>query len=52
MDPRAYFIIGGDGPKMLKLKEVIEVNRLHDRVELLGEVGIRVIMALIWEGFE
>ena len=32
------FIIGGDGSKMLDLLEMVESERLQDRVELLGAV--------------
>eukprot|EP00949_MAST-11_sp_MAST-11-sp1_P004836 g4836.t1 len=32
------FIIGGDGPKKLKLLEMREKHQLHDRVEMLGLV--------------
>ena len=36
--PNAYFIIGGDGPKMQLLKNLVAKHRLHSRVELLGAV--------------
>ena len=36
--PKAYFIIGGDGPKMPLLKNLVSKYRLHSRVELLGAV--------------
>jgi phosphatidylinositol glycan class A protein len=32
------FIIGGDGPKMLDLQEMVELERLHDRVTFLGSI--------------
>eukprot|EP00557_Chaetoceros_sp_GSL56_P004662 CAMPEP_0176504786 /NCGR_PEP_ID=MMETSP0200_2-20121128/16131_1 /TAXON_ID=947934 /ORGANISM="Chaetoceros sp., Strain GSL56" /LENGTH=465 /DNA_ID=CAMNT_0017904265 /DNA_START=114 /DNA_END=1511 /DNA_ORIENTATION=- len=32
------FIIGGDGPKKLDLEEMVERERLQDRVEFLGSV--------------
>lgn len=32
------FIVGGDGSKMLALQEMVERERLQDRVELLGSV--------------
>jgi phosphatidylinositol glycan class A protein len=32
------FIIGGDGSKMLNVQEMVERERLQDRVELLGSV--------------
>lgn len=36
--PNVYFIIGGDGPKILQLEEMRERYQLHDRIELLGAV--------------
>jgi phosphatidylinositol glycan class A protein len=36
--PNVRFLIGGDGPKKLRLEEMRERHQLHDRVELLGEV--------------
>jgi phosphatidylinositol N-acetylglucosaminyltransferase subunit A len=32
------FVIGGDGNKMLQVREMVERSRLHDRVTLLGAV--------------
>lgn len=36
--PRVRFLIGGDGPKRIKLEEMREQHQLQDRVEVLGEV--------------
>jgi phosphatidylinositol glycan class A protein len=36
--PRTHWIIGGDGPKLLDLLQMVERSKLHDRVELLGRV--------------
>lgn len=36
--PNVHWLIGGDGPKKLDLEQLIERNKLHDRVELLGRV--------------
>lgn len=36
--PDVHWLIGGDGPKKLDLEQLIERNKLHDRVELLGRV--------------
>lgn len=36
--PQVHWLIGGDGPKRLELEQLIERNKLHDRVELLGKV--------------
>jgi phosphatidylinositol glycan class A protein len=36
--PDVHWLIGGDGPKRLDLEQLVERNKLHDRVELLGRV--------------
>ncbi|KAL4193998.1 hypothetical protein AMTRI_Chr05g57010 [Amborella trichopoda] len=36
--PNVRFIIGGDGPKRVRLEEMREKNSLQDRVEMLGAV--------------
>ncbi|GAX09600.1 phosphatidylinositol glycan, class A [Fistulifera solaris] len=33
-----HFLVGGDGPKLLDLQEMVERDRLQDRVEFLGSV--------------
>jgi len=38
MHPHVDFIIGGDGPKKLILDQMVERERLQDRVEFLGSV--------------
>ena len=36
--PDVHWLIGGDGPKRLDLEQLVERNKLHDRVELLGRI--------------
>lgn len=36
--PNVDFIIGGDGNKLLQLQEMVEQERIQDRVEFLGSV--------------
>lgn len=36
--PNVRFIVGGDGPKRVRLEEMREKNSLQDRVEMLGAV--------------
>lgn len=36
--PHVHWLVGGDGPKFLDLEQMIERNKLHERVELLGRV--------------
>ena len=36
--PNVHWLIGGDGPKRLELDQLVERNKLHDRIELLGRV--------------
>jgi phosphatidylinositol glycan class A protein len=36
--PHTHWVIGGDGPKLLDLLQMVERSKLHDRVELLGRV--------------
>ncbi len=33
-----HFLVGGDGPKLLDLQEMVERERLQERVEFLGSV--------------
>ena len=45
--PQVRWIVGGDGPKRLLLEEMIEREKLHDHVELLGSVphdGVRDVL--------
>ena len=37
--PNVYFIIGGDGPKMPLLREMIDKYNLTDKVEILGSLN-------------
>ncbi|CCD27309.1 phosphatidylinositol N-acetylglucosaminyltransferase SPT14 NDAI_0K01180 [Naumovozyma dairenensis CBS 421] len=37
-DDRVNFIIAGDGPKFIDFQQMIEANRLEERVQLLGAV--------------
>ncbi|BBN14899.1 phosphatidylinositol N-acetylglucosaminyltransferase subunit A [Marchantia polymorpha subsp. ruderalis] len=37
--PQVHFIIGGDGPKRVRLEEMREKYHLQDRVEMLGAVA-------------
>lgn len=48
--PKAHFIIGGDGPQLLSLKEMIEQNELQDRVELLGNLNHTQVPATLVKG--
>ncbi|BBH05313.1 UDP-Glycosyltransferase superfamily protein [Prunus dulcis] len=36
--PNVRFIVGGDGPKRVRLEEMREIHSLQDRVEMLGAV--------------
>ncbi|XP_048233672.1 phosphatidylinositol N-acetylglucosaminyltransferase subunit A isoform X1 [Ricinus communis] len=36
--PNVHFIVGGDGPKRVRLEEMREKHSLQDRVEMLGAV--------------
>jgi phosphatidylinositol N-acetylglucosaminyltransferase subunit A len=36
--PHVHWLVGGDGPKFLDLEQMVERNKLHERVELLGRV--------------
>lgn len=38
---KVRFVIGGDGPKRVKLEEMREKHSLQDRVEMLGAVPDR-----------
>ncbi|OIW03915.1 hypothetical protein TanjilG_30191 [Lupinus angustifolius] len=38
LNPNVRFIIGGDGPKRVRLEEMREKHSLQDRVEMLGAV--------------
>ncbi|KAJ9466883.1 Phosphatidylinositol N-acetylglucosaminyltransferase gpi3 subunit [Diplonema papillatum] len=36
--PNVDWIVGGDGPRLLQIEQMIEMHNLHDKVELLGAV--------------
>ena len=44
------FIIGGDGNKLLDLKEMVERERLQDRVEFLGSVPHAQVRSVLVRG--
>ena len=48
--PNAYFIIGGDGDMKLMVLEMIEQNRLFDRVEILGAVKHSDVRSVLTRG--
>ena len=45
-----HWLIGGDGPKRLELEQLIERNKLHDRVELLGKVDHSKVRDVLVKG--
>ena len=45
--PYVDFVIGGDGPKRIKLEEMRERCRLHDRITLLGPLPHSAIPAAL-----
>eukprot|EP00939_MAST-03C_sp_MAST-3C-sp1_P002870 g2870.t1 len=48
--PNVNFLIGGDGPKRLRLEEMCEKYQLHDRVEILGRVEHRKVRDVLVRG--
>jgi phosphatidylinositol glycan class A protein len=48
--PHVNFIIGGDGPKRVRLEEMRERHALQDRVELLGEVAQADVRSVLVRG--
>jgi phosphatidylinositol glycan class A protein len=48
--PEVEFLIGGDGNKKLSLEEMVERERLHDRVEFLGYVPHRSVCDILVRG--
>jgi len=44
------FIIGGDGPKMNLLEEMIEKYNIADKVELLGGIEHRNVRNVLCRG--
>ena len=45
--PCVDFVIGGDGPKRIKVEEMRERSRLHDRIALLGPLPHSAIPAAL-----
>eukprot|EP00980_Cylindrotheca_fusiformis_P002842 scaffold672_cov126-Cylindrotheca_fusiformis.AAC.43 len=48
--PQVDFIIGGDGNKMLSLQEMVERERLQDRIEFLGSVPHADVAGVLRQG--
>lgn len=44
------FIIGGDGPKRVRLEEMREKHSLQDRVEMLGAVPHARVQSVLISG--
>lgn len=44
------FIIGGDGPKRVRLEEMREKHSLQDRVEMLGAVPHAKVQSVLVTG--
>ncbi|KGN66440.1 phosphatidylinositol N-acetylglucosaminyltransferase subunit A [Cucumis sativus] len=50
MFPNVRFIIGGDGPKRVRLEEMREKHGLQDRVEMLGAVPHALVRSVLISG--
>ncbi|XP_010252712.1 PREDICTED: phosphatidylinositol N-acetylglucosaminyltransferase subunit A [Nelumbo nucifera] len=48
--PNVRFIIGGDGPKRVRIEEMREKNSLQDRVEMLGAVPHAQVRSVLISG--
>ncbi|KAK4793481.1 hypothetical protein SAY86_023916 [Trapa natans] len=48
--PKVRFIVGGDGPKRVRLEEMREKHSLQDRVEMLGAVPHAQVRSLLISG--
>ncbi|KAJ4973489.1 hypothetical protein NE237_006663 [Protea cynaroides] len=48
--PNVHFIIGGDGPKRVRLEEMREKHSLQDRVEMLGAVPHAQVQSVLISG--
>lgn len=44
------FIVGGDGPKRVRLEEMREKHSLHDRVDMLGAVPHAKVRSVLISG--
>lgn len=47
---KVRFIVGGDGPKRVRLEEMREKNSLQDRVEMLGAVPHAKVRSVLISG--
>ncbi|XP_030954740.1 phosphatidylinositol N-acetylglucosaminyltransferase subunit A-like [Quercus lobata] len=50
MYPNVRFIVGGDGPKRVRLEEMREKHSLQDRVEMLGAVPHAQVRSVLISG--
>ncbi|XP_058735484.1 phosphatidylinositol N-acetylglucosaminyltransferase subunit A-like isoform X3 [Vicia villosa] len=50
LNPNVRFIIGGDGPKRVRLEEMREKNCLQDRVDFLGAVPHSQVRSVLISG--
>ncbi|KAG8372251.1 hypothetical protein BUALT_Bualt12G0047000 [Buddleja alternifolia] len=50
MHPNVRFIIGGDGPKRVRLEEMREKHSLQDRVDMLGAVPHSKVQSVLVSG--
>lgn len=50
LHPNVCFIIGGDGPKRVRLEEMREKHSLQDRVEMLGAVPHAQVRSVLISG--
>ncbi|KAH9324469.1 hypothetical protein KI387_004647, partial [Taxus chinensis] len=48
--PNVRFIVGGDGPKRVRLEEMREKNSLQERVEMLGAVPHAQVQSVLVRG--
>uniref|UniRef100_A0A804UEB0 phosphatidylinositol N-acetylglucosaminyltransferase n=1 Tax=Zea mays TaxID=4577 RepID=A0A804UEB0_MAIZE len=48
--PKVHFIVGGDGPKRVRLEEMREKFSLQDRVEMLGAVPHAQVRSVLISG--
>lgn len=50
MYDKVHFIVGGDGPKRVRLEEMREKHSLQDRVEMLGAVPHAQVRSVLISG--
>ncbi|GAA0186335.1 hypothetical protein LIER_33623 [Lithospermum erythrorhizon] len=50
LHPNVHFIIGGDGPKRVRLEEMREKHSLQDRVDMLGAVPHAKVQSVLVTG--